>query len=445
MSAVAILGAQWGDEGKGKVVDFLAGTADLVVRFQGGPNAGHTVEAAPPGDSREPVHLVLHHVPSGLLHEGTRALMGAGMVVDPDTLKGEIARLEQIGVRVTPERLHLALDAHIILPVHRAVDRAREETGLGGKIGTTLRGIGPAYEDRASRRGIRFRDVLDADLLRRRLGRLLFERNALLEAYDAEERFDLDETADLLRQRCQPLEPYLCESQPLLQASLQAGDRVLIEGAQGALLDLTLGTYPFVTSSHTTTGGISVGIGLAPSRLDAVVGVTKAYTTRVGGGPFPSELEGPEGQHLARVGHEFGATTGRPRRCGWLDLVALRYAHQCCGFSALALTKLDVPAGLERVGICTAYRIDGEQTDVFPHAPHRIEGAEPVLEYHAGWEWPDQPPTTPDALPQPALAFVDRVAELMGVPVDIISVGPQRQETIVRGPSVWEGRAKPQS
>jgi adenylosuccinate synthase len=435
MPAAAILGAQWGDEGKGKVVDLLSATADLVVRFQGGPNAGHTIVHE---RAQGPLKVILHHVPSGLLHDGTRAVMGRGMVVDPTTLLRELLTLREAGYDVTPARLHLSWDAHVVLPAHRAVDAARESSLGDGKIGTTLRGVGPTYEDRTARRGLRFRDLRDDAVLAERLERLLFERNALLAAY-GHETLALDRELEAIHAWRDQLLPFCADTHALVQEALEQGQRVLAEGAQGALLDLSLGTYPYVTSSHTTTGGLFVGCGIGPAQLDRVLGVTKAYATRVGRGPFPSELHGPEGHHLATRGHEFGATTGRPRRCGWLDLVALRHAARLCGLTSLAVTKLDVLGGLERVGLVTAYEAaDGTRTDRFPDDPEALEAVRPVVLELPGWNEDLRSCARLDDLPAPCRTLLEAIEEATLLPLSLLSVGPSRTASIALGDPLWE-------
>ena len=433
MPASAILGAQWGDEGKGKLVDVFAKSADVVVRFQGGPNAGHTIVVVE-GDRK--TKLVLHHIPSGMLHDGVLAVMAEGMVIDPTSLLEEVRQLEDAGVIVSPERLQLSLDAQVILPVHRAVDRARESSKSGGAIGTTLRGMGPAYEDRTARRGIRFRDLSDRAALGVKLDRLLFERNALLRAYGAPEESH-EQHRELLAQWHDTLGPFLAETQVTVGESVRDGKRVLYEGAQGAMLDLAFGTYPYVTSSHTVTGGITIGAGVPPTGVGQVMGVTKAYTTRVGAGPFPSELHDDDGNHLATQGHEFGATTGRPRRCGWLDLVALSYAHDLCGFTSLALTKLDVLSGLTEVAICTAYETADGEVSRFPRDAGLLANAKPILETFPGWDDDISGCQSVAALPDNARRVVERIGDLMALPVSVVSVGAPRDCVIIEGSPLW--------
>jgi adenylosuccinate synthase len=433
MPGAAILGAQWGDEGKGKLVDMMSADADLVLRFQGGPNAGHTIVVGDPGHEKK---LVLHHIPSGLLHERPVAIMGEGMVIDPITLLKEIAQLRESGAEVTPRRLVVSLDASVILPVHRALDAARETARGAGAIGTTLRGIGPTYEDRASRRGLRFRDLLDLDEAERKLGPLLTERNQLLAMYGAEAH-ELGATLATLREWRDALGDFFAETAEPVTDALDADKRVLFEGAQGAMLDIAFGTYPYVTSSHTVSGGICVGAGVPPARIHRVLGVTKAYTTRVGAGPFPTELGDDAGRHLARVGHEFGATTGRPRRCGWLDLTALAFAHARCGFSSWAITKLDVLSGLPEVAVCVGYELDGQRTDRFPRDPAALARVQPVYERFEGWTDDISACSSRDELPSPALRLVERIEALTGIPAAIVSVGAHRRNAISQGDPLW--------
>ena len=433
MPTSAILGAQWGDEGKGKLVDVFAGEADLAVRFQGGPNAGHTIYV---GKGDDATKMVLHHIPSALLHPRVKALMTEGMVVDPDALLGEIAKLADAGVDVTPERLEISLDTQVILPVHRALDHARESSKKGGAIGTTLRGMGPAYEDRAARRGIRFRDLADQEALEEKLGRLIFERNAALAAYGAD-KVDIGEHRDLLGRWHEALAPYLGDTQATLAAALRDDKHVLYEGAQGTMLDLAFGTYPYVTSSNTIAGGITTGAGVPPNSIHRIVGVTKAYTTRVGKGPFPSELEDDAGRHLAEKGHEFGATTGRPRRCGWIDLVALKYAHGLCGFSSLAMTKLDVFSGLKEVSICLAYDTPTGRLERFPRDPSVLWDAQPVLETFPGWDEDLTGCRSLEDLPARARTFVEAVESHMDIPISVVSVGPHRDHIIFSENPMW--------
>lgn len=427
MPACVVIGAQWGDEGKGKIVDLLGESARLVVRFQGGNNAGHTLVVDGPDG---PQKTVLHLIPSGILREDSLSLIGPGVVVDPAVLLGEIKGLQERGVHVSPSNLQISLDAHVITPYHCALDEARETSRGGDKIGTTKRGIGPAYEDRVARRGIRMRDLICPDRLRARLETALPERNVLLSYYGAAE-FTVDSVHSKLVALGAELKPYTIESRAVVRAAQAAKENILYEGAQGTLLDVAHGTYPFVTSSHTTSGGASVGAGVAPSALGHIVGITKAYCTRVGAGPFPTELDDDAGQYMRDQGHEYGSTTGRPRRCGWLDLPALRYAHSLNGFSQLALMKLDVLSGLEEIKVCVAYEIDGERLDVASADATDMTDATPIYESLAGWTEDITLVKSRADLPAAARAYLTYVENKGGVPIGMISVGPKRSATIV--------------
>jgi len=425
MPNVVCVGAQWGDEGKGKVVDQLSPRADLVVRFQGGPNAGHTLVV----DGRK---TVLHLIPSGILVPETLNVIGPGVVIDPETLLEEIAGLKKSGVPVSRGRLRISDRAHVILPVHRALDQAREETSRSA-IGTTGRGIGPVYESRVARTGVRVCDLLEPDYLRERLDGALREGAFLLEklyGWPAPDRGEL--FAQCVRFGEQ-LAPYVDDVGVLIDRSLREGRSVLFEGAQGTLLDVDHGTYPFVTSSTTLAGGACAGAGIGPTRIDHVLGITKAYTTRVGGGPFPTEDSGPAGEHLGRVGAEFGATTGRKRRCGWLDLVVLRHAVRVNGITALALLKLDVLTGLPEIRACTGYRYEGKELAEFPASVRVLERCVPVYRSFPGWNESIHAARRLEDLPRNARAYVEWIEESIGVRAHIIGVGPERDATIERG------------
>jgi adenylosuccinate synthase len=425
MPNVVCIGAQWGDEGKGKIVDHLSPRADLVVRFQGGPNAGHTVIA----DGKR---TVLHLIPSGILHSRTLNLIGAGVVVDPDVLLREIADLAERGVVVTHERLRISDRAHIILPVHRALDQAREEARGQGAIGTTGRGIGPAYEDRVARRGIRVQDLLEPDLLRDRLETMLSERACVLKELYGQPCMELDEAYALAVQWGEQLRPFVDDVGVTIDHALREGRSVLLEGAQGTLLDVDHGTYPYVTSSTTLAGGACGGAGLGPTRIDSVLGISKAYTTRVGGGPFPTEDTGEAGTHLGQVGQEFGATTGRKRRCGWLDMVVLRHAVRANGITSLALLKLDVLTGLPEVRVCVAYKARGRELREFPASVREVEVCEPVYQTLKGWDTPIAQARSFEDLPTAARDYVRWIEDALEVPADLIGVGPERDATIER-------------
>jgi len=425
MSNVVVVGVQWGDEGKGKVVDQLADRADLVVRFQGGPNAGHTLVVG--GET-----TVLHLIPSGILQPATLNLIGPGVVVDPDVLLGEIDGLKQRNIPVGRERLRISDRAHVILPVHSALDRAREESRHQLTIGTTGRGIGPAYESRVARTGIRISDLLEPDALRERIELALYERNFLLEHLYHWPRIDGDELFDKAVVWGEKLAPYVDDVGVAIDHAMRAGKSVLLEGAQATLLDVDHGTYPFVTSSTTIAGGACAGAGLGPTRIDHVLGVSKAYTTRVGGGPFPTEDDGPAGEHMGRVGKEFGATTGRKRRCGWLDLVVMRHAVRVNGITGLALGKLDILTGLSEVKICIAYRVDGKELREIPASIRTLERCEPIYKTFRGWDESLAAARSLDDLPEAARTYVRWIEDALEVPVDLLGVGPDRDATIER-------------
>lgn len=427
MGSIVIVGAQWGDEGKGKVVDLFTQEADIVVRFQGGNNAGHTLVVQGEGG---PVKTVLHLIPSGILHPSKRCVIAGGVVIDPGVLLGEIENLQKRGYEIGPEQLVICSDAHVITPYHKALDHAREERRGANKIGTTGRGIGPCYEDRTARSGIRIRDLCDKERLANRLEQVLPERNALLEWY-GKPTMSVDELVEILWPQGQALAHLIEDTRPMLHEAASAGKRLLYEGAQGALLDIGHGTYPFVTSSNTTSGGVAPGTGMPPHSLKRVVGITKAYATRVGSGPFPTEDFGSDGDYLRDRGAEFGSTTGRPRRCGWLDLPALRYAHLVNGFTGLAIMKLDVLTGLKEIKLCTAWRVDGRLLEVGSADSSVIDVAEPVYETLPGWDEEMENIESLDDLPANAKALLDRITEAVGVPIDVVSMGPRRDQTLV--------------
>jgi len=425
MTTVVAVGAQWGDEGKGKIVDWLAPRADLVVRFHGGNNAGHTLVV-------EGEKTVLHVVPAGVLHPGTINLIGPGVVVDPEVLLGELDALRARGVLKDPARVRVSGRAHVILDWHQALDKAREERAGGGAIGTTGRGIGPTYEDKVARRGIRVADLLDPASLHDAIVRLAEAKNFELEHYYKWRPVDVEALYATACEWGRRLEPYVDHTGRILDHALRDGKSVLFEGAQGTFLDIDHGTYPYVTSSNCVAGAACTGAGVGPTRIDRVLGITKAYTTRVGGGPFPTEETGDMGEKLREAGGEFGATTGRPRRCGWLDIVMLREAVVVNGLTGLAMNKLDVLAGLSEVPIATAYRIDGKLTGEFPMTLGELSRAEPVYESQPGWSGDLTSARRFQDLPDAARRYIDRVEALVGVPVDLVSVGPGRDETIVR-------------
>ena len=419
---VVVLGTQWGDEGKGKIVDLLTDEAKLVARFQGGHNAGHTLVI----DGKK---TVLHLIPSGILREGVTCLIGNGVVLAPDALLKEIEELEQAGEPVR-ERLKLSPACPLILPYHVALDQAREVARGKEKIGTTGRGIGPAYEDKIARRGLRLGDLYNESEFPEKLREVMEYHNFMLSHYYHTDECDYEETLALSIGWAEELKPMLADVTGILHAARIAGENILFEGAQGSLLDIDHGTYPFVTSSNTTAGGTATGSGFGPLYLDYVLGITKAYTTRVGSGPFPTELFCEVGEHLAEKGHEFGATTGRARRCGWFDAVALKKAAHINSISGLCFTKLDVLDGLESVNICVGY-IDkaGQVVESPMHADDYID-LQPVYETLPGWSESTIGATSLDALPTAARNYINRVEELVGVPIDIVSTGPDRVHTI---------------
>ncbi|NMB73713.1 MAG: adenylosuccinate synthase [Myxococcales bacterium] len=423
MANVVVVGVQWGDEGKGKIVDILAENADVVVRFQGGGNAGHTLVV----DGRK---VVLHLVPSGVLHAGKRCLIGPGVVVDPEALLEEIAALKALGALADDSMLLLSRRAHVVTPYHKAIDAARE-AGRGDKrIGTTLRGIGPCLEDKAARTGLRMVDLLDPQYLSERLAARLPEVNAVLAHY-GKPPLQGAELERRLAEQGQKLAHYMGDTGEVVRQEMGRGRNVLFEGAQGALLDVDHGTYPFVTASSCVAGAASSTMGIGPQRLGGIVGVAKAYCTRVGGGPFPTEVFGELGERLRQAGGEFGATTGRPRRCGWLDLVALKQAVAMDGCTGLCLTKLDVLTGIDPIQVAVGYKLDGVSLDALPDDPRAVGRLEPVYEPCEGWKENIRDVREIEALPATTRKFIRRIESFVSVPVDIVSVGSARAETIM--------------
>ncbi len=421
---VVVLGTQWGDEGKGKVVDLLTDKAKYVVRYQGGHNAGHTLVI----DGQK---TVLHLIPSGVLRENVKCLIGNGVVLCPKALMTEIGMLEERGVPVR-ERLLISDACPLILPYHNALDAAREIARGNKPIGTTGRGIGPAYEDKVARRGLRVGDLINAETFAEKLKEIMEYHNFALTQYYKVEAVSYEEVlADALAVR-EVIINMIADIPELLDKSRKAGESIMFEGAQGTLLDIDHGTYPYVTSSNTTAGGVSTGCGFGPRNLDYILGITKAYTTRVGSGPFPTELDDEIGEHLGTVGHEFGATTGRERRCGWFDAVAMHRAVQINSITGFCLTKLDVLDGLKELKICTGYKKpSGEIITVSPTAAEGYEEITPVYETLPGWSEKTAGVTKRENLPANAIAYIKRIEEVTGVPVDIISTGPDRNETII--------------
>ncbi|MBM3585134.1 MAG: adenylosuccinate synthase [Alphaproteobacteria bacterium] len=427
MANVVVIGAQWGDEGKGKIVDWLSERADVVVRFQGGHNAGHTLVI---GNRTFKLSLL----PSGVVRPGKLSVIGNGVVVDPWALIAEIERVRADGVAVTPETLHVAENAALILPVHGAIDRAREAADSGRRIGTTGRGIGPAYEDKVARRAVRVCDLADAGPLRAKVEALLIHHNAQLRGFGAEE-IALEPVIEALGAIAPRVLPFARPVWEVLDEARRAGQRLLFEGAQGFMLDVDHGTYPFVTSSNTVAGAAAAGAGFATGGLGFVLGIVKAYTTRVGEGPFPTELTDATGRRLGERGHEFGTVTGRPRRCGWFDAVLVRQAIKVGGIDGIALTKLDVLDGLQAIKVCTAYRLDGQEIRRLPAMAADQARVQPVYETCEGWSESTRGARSWADLPATAIKYIRRVEELIEAPVALLSTSPERDDTIlVRDP-----------
>jgi adenylosuccinate synthase len=421
---VVVIGTQWGDEGKGKIVDLLTDRASAVVRFQGGHNAGHTLVI-------EGKKTVLHLIPSGILRVGVRCLIGNGVVLSPTALLEEISMLEASGVPAR-ERLGISESCPLILPYHIALDQAREVARGKKAIGTTGRGIGPTYEDKVSRRGIRLGELLDPEHFKERLREVMEYHNFALEHYFKADAVDYQQVLDEALAQGEQIAPMVEDIPGTLHSLRKQGKSIMFEGAQGALLDIDHGTYPYVTSSTTTAGGAASGSGVGPRDLDYVLGIVKAYTTRVGAGPFPTELFDDDGNHLGEKGHEFGATTGRQRRCGWLDIVALKRSLEINSVTGMCVTKLDVLDGMETVKICVAYKLDGNEVMTPPVGADLFEKCEPVLIEMPGWQDSTVGVKSADNLPQAARDYLAKVEELCEVPVDIISTGPDREETIIK-------------
>ena len=421
---VVVIGTQWGDEGKGKIVDWLTDRAQGVVRFQGGHNAGHTLVV----DGKK---TVLHLIPSGILRDNVTCYIGNGVVLSPEALLEEMDMLAVAGVSVEG-RLKISEATPLILPHHVALDKAREIAKGAGKIGTTGRGIGPAYEDKVARRALRVQDLFHRERFAAKLGEVLDHHNFMLKNYYKSDIVDFNKSLDDAMRMAERIKPLVADVPRALYNANKNGDNLLFEGAQGTLLDIDHGTYPFVTSSNCTAGGASTGSGMGPSAMHYVLGITKAYTTRVGSGPFPTELFDDVGQHLGEKGHEFGATTGRARRCGWFDAAALKRSIQINGISGLCVTKLDVLDGLETLRICVGYNINGQISDILPVGAEMLSNCEPIYQDLPGWTDTTVGVKTVDGLPANARAYLDRMQQLCEVPIDIISTGPDREETIVK-------------
>ena len=425
MANTVIIGAQWGDEGKGKIVDMLSAQSQVIVRFQGGNNAGHTIKVK--GEE-----TILHLIPSGILHDGKICLIGNGVVLDPAVFLSEVDHLAARGSDVAPTRLGISKKTHLIMPYHKSLDKAREAKRAGHKIGTTGRGIGPCYEDKAARVGLRAGDLADPGLVREKVRHALLEKNVLLRDLDTFAPLDENAVCDELLGLAPRLLPYLPDVAARIHETLLAGQNVLFEGAQGIHLDIDHGTYPFVTSSNTVAGNAAAGSGVAPGTLNRIVGIVKAYTTRVGSGPFPTELLDDTGSYLRTKGHEFGATTGRPRRCGWLDAVVLRETVRLNGLTDIALTKLDVLQNLPALQICVAYELDGKRLEYLPQEEGALGRVTPVYEELPGFEDDISECTAFEELPGTVQGYIRRIEELSGVKVSMISVGADRRQTIVR-------------
>jgi adenylosuccinate synthase len=423
VSNLVIVGTQWGDEGKGKIVDLLSEYADLVIRFQGGNNAGHTMVV-------EGEQVISHLVPSGIL-QGKTCVIGNGLVVDPEVLLNEIDYLTEKGVLCGPDKLIISERAQVIMPYHRQIDLSRESMIGQKRIGTTGRGIGPAYEDKVTRRGIRMIDLIDPEEFKEKLGAILPEKNHYIEHFLKGQPLRLDDIVGQYSDFARRLAPYVADVSVVVNQAIDEQRQLLFEGAQGTHLDIDHGTYPFVTSSNTVSGNACCGSGIGPTRIDHVMGIVKAYTTRVGAGPFPSELFDETGDYIQKKGAEFGATTGRRRRCGWLDTLILNNASRLNGLTGLAITKLDVLGGLEELKICTAYQHKGELMACFPASLKTLEACVPVYETLPGWHEDISGIRRFEELPVNVRAYLKRIGELTGVPIQIVSVGPGREQTIV--------------
>ena len=423
MANVVVVGAQWGDEGKGKIVDWLSERADVVVRFQGGHNAGHTLVI-------DDVTYKLSLLPSGIVRKGKKSVIGNGVVLDPWALLNEIETLKGQGVDVSPENLSIAENTTLILPLHSQLDKAREEALGGAKIGTTGRGIGPAYEDKAGRRALRLGDLADEEILEARIDNMLLHHNALMRGYGSQE-IDREDLLTKLREIAPKILPYADTVWRRLDEARRQGQRILFEGAQGTMLDIDHGTYPFVTSSNTVAGMAAVGSGQGPKVIDYTLGITKAYTTRVGSGPFPTEQENKIGQRLGERGHEFGTVTGRKRRCGWFDAIMVRQAIKVCGITGIALTKLDVLDGFSELKVCIDYKVDGKSVDHLPASILAQAKVEPVYESLEGWSESTEGARSWADLPATAIKYIRRIEELIEAPVALLSTSPERDATIL--------------
>ncbi len=430
---IVIIGAQWGDEGKGKIVDLLADRFDIVARYQGGHNAGHSVYV---GDKA----FVLRLLPSGIIHEEAICVLGNGMVIDPKAFFEEVDQMQSQGISITPERLKVSSRAHLIMPYHRALDHTSEERLGNEKIGTTLRGIGPAYEDKAGRRGIRVADALDSEVLKMRIERNLEEANRIIVLY-GQPPLRADEIFNEIAPLVERLRPFVCETSHFLAEAKKQNKKILLEGAQATLLDVDHGTYPYVTSSNPTAGGAAVGTGIPPHHISGVLGIVRTYATRVGEGPFPTEMLDAEeamANLIRKRGNEYGSVTKRPRRCGWFDAVATRYAAELNGFNSVALTKLDVLDALDQIKVCVGYEIDGARIDTFPAVSQDLQKIKPIYETLEGWQTETVGITKIEDLPTKAREYVEFLSNSVGVEIGLISTGPERAQTIILQNSVME-------
>lgn len=423
MPSFVVLGAQWGDEGKGKMTDYLAEEADVVVRFQGGNNAGHTVVV---GEKEYKLHLI----PSGILYSDKLNVIGNGVVVDPEALFKEMDYLSGLGESITPERLLISDRAQVIMPYHRILDALKEEARGKNDIGTTKKGIGPCYTDKVERCGIRVCDLIKPEVLRKKLEEYLPGKNDQIVKLYGGDALDLEEVYSAYRAYGERMKPYVADASVRVFDSIKANKNVLFEGAQGTLLDIDFGTYPYVTSSNTISGGICTGAGIGPTMIDSAVGIVKGYTTRVGKGPFPTELDDEIGEWIREKGHEYGVTTGRSRRCGWLDLVILKTAARVSGLTSFGVTKIDTLAGLEKLKVCVGYKLDGKVIDYFPASLEDLAECEPVYEEFDGWDDSINDARSYDELPENAKVYLKKIEEFTGVKISIVSVGPKRDQTM---------------
>ncbi|MDU1414426.1 MAG: adenylosuccinate synthase [Clostridium sp.] len=423
MPSFVVLGAQWGDEGKGKMTDYLAEEADVVVRFQGGNNAGHTVVV---GEKEYKLHLI----PSGILYNDKLNVIGNGVVVDPEALFTEIDYLKGLGEEITPERLIISDRAQVIMPYHKLLDRLKEEARGKNDIGTTKKGIGPCYTDKVERCGIRICDLIKPDVLKEKLESYLPDKNDVIEKVYGEQPLSFEEIYNQYKKYGERIKPYVTDTSVRIFDSIKADKKVLFEGAQGTLLDIDYGSYPYVTSSNTTAGGVCNGTGIGPTMIDSVVGIVKGYTTRVGKGPFPTELNDHVGDWIREKGFEYGVTTGRSRRCGWLDLVILKSAARVSGLTSFGVTKIDTLAGLDKIKVCIGYKLDGEVIDYFPASLEDLAKCEPVYEEFDGWDESIKDVRKYEDLPENAKIYLNRIEEFTGVKISIVSVGPKRDQTM---------------